>query len=152
MESDKQQPAPSQSSRPTRPVSITIISWILIIWGIYAIYSTYALIAIGHGVFSHIMTMNAYAIGIPPLAYIAVCFAGLIITPITGISMLLRCGWMRLIYVTWYIVWLTLNFLSDPQYLVQMIPGAVMSVIFAILVFRPVANKYFSRKHPSHRQ
>ena len=98
------------------------------------------------------MERQAAATGIPFSISFVITFVGLSIGPITGIGMLLRHGWVRFLYVTWYIASLAFSLVTNPQNIGLLIPGTLIFIIVSIFMFRPAAGKYFSRTPENNEQ
>jgi hypothetical protein len=121
----------------TRPISITIISWILIVLASISIISTSLMI--NHPVTRDLMAKSP----IPLPAQFALMYVGLLISIVCGIGMLKGGNWARLLYVIWSVVSFAIGFTTSPMK-AAIIPGAVVFLIIAFFLFRPKANEFFS--------
>jgi hypothetical protein len=93
-----------------------------------------------------IMAKNPLPISIQ----IAIMYAGILITIVSGIAMLKRQNRARFLYIIWGAVSFVIGILTSPIK-VAMIPSVVIFVIIVFFLFRPKANEYFSTKDTKNR-
>jgi len=131
----------------TRPTSITVIAWILILLGGISLVTT---------ILTTDMVMNNPAAReliskspIPvPIQY-AMTYVGLLITLVSGIAILKGQNWGRWLYVVGTAVGFLIGIMTSPVK-EAMIPGFVVFVVATFFLFRPNANKYFSDTESAH--
>lgn len=120
----------------TRPTSITVISWFLIvIGGISLILTT---VMINNPEALALMEKNPIPI---PLQYV-MSYAGLLVMVISGIAMLKGKNWARLLYVIWSVVGFAIGIATSPMK-AAMIPGLIVFLVVAFFLFRPKASAFF---------
>jgi hypothetical protein len=119
-----------------RPTSVTVVCWILIVMaGTSLIAST---LTLNNPAAQEIMSASP----IPVSIQYAMMYAGLLITLISGIAMLKRQNWARLLYVGWSLLGFIIS-LATTSMKVLMIPGIIVFLIFVFFLFRHKANEYF---------
>lgn len=119
-----------------RPTSITVIAWILIVSGVLtAISST---ISLNNPMVKEILSRSL----LPLQVQYVMMYVGMIITVISGISILKGQNWSRYLYVIWSIIGFAIGITTSPMK-VAMIPGIAVFLVFAFFLFRPKANEYF---------
>jgi len=126
-----------------RPTSVSVIAWILIVMsGISLVTSTFTLNnPIARETATEIMAKSLIPI---PLQFVML-YAGLLITVVSGIAMLKRQNWARLLYVFWGAMGFMISVLTSPMK-PMMIPGIIFFLVVAFFLFRPKANEYFSTR------
>jgi len=120
-----------------RPKSVTVIAWIVIGWGILALPATFLL-----------LTPEAQSLmqrsPIPlPIQY-AMQVSGGLVSIVTGIVMLKGLNWGRLFYVIWNAVTLVIVLATAPAK-AGVVPGLLLFLVVAFVLFRPAANEYFAK-------
>lgn len=121
----------------TRPTSVTVIAWIIIVTSCLSLAFTAS--SLNNPISQELMAKSPLPI---PLQ-IAMMYAGLGISIASGIGMLKAQNWARLLYVIWGAIGGVIGVLTSPIK-VMMIPGLVILAIMAFFLFRPNANAYFS--------
>jgi uncharacterized membrane protein YgdD (TMEM256/DUF423 family) len=107
-----------------RPWSVTIISWIFVLVGVF-------------GVILHATEIKAQR----PFQYDPVWAIGVsLVAIVCGFCMLRRNDWARWLSVAWLVFHVVLSGFHSRQELI--VHGALL-VVFAYLLFRPEANRYF---------
>jgi len=123
-----------------RPVSITVISWYLIVSAILLVlfYS-----------FALSMTIDdmKQSSTIPVSIQFPMLYAGLLMTLVSGIAMLKGQNWARLLYVIWCGILVILALATSPNKS-EMVTTIVFWLIIVFFLFRPKANEYFSSTEP----
>lgn len=119
-----------------RPTSITVVCWILIALGGISIISS--AFSFNNPVTRELMSKSPIPVNIQYF----MMFAGLVITLVCGIAMLKGRNWARLLYVGWSVVAFIIGLATSPVK-AMLIPGLIIFIIFAFLLFRPKANAYF---------
>ena len=69
--------------------------------------------------------------------------SGALVTSGSGVMMLYRQNWARLLYVGWCILGIIIELTTSPIK-IMLLPGIVVFAIIAFFLFRPAANAYFS--------
>lgn len=122
----------------TRPRSVTVISWILIVLGVLGFVSTIAM----QNDATALELMGKSPIPIP--VQIALNYLGLVVTIVSGAVMLKGWNWGRLLYIGWSAVSFMIGIITSPVKW-ALIPGLVIFLVLAFFLFRPKANEYFSK-------
>jgi len=137
----------------TRPTSITVIAWILILMGGISLLTT--TLMIGYGMFDKIMIDNPAAREllskslIPVPVQYAMTYAASLIMFVSGVALLKGQNWGRWLYVIGTAAGFLIGIITSPLK-EAMIPGFVVFVVVTIFLFRPNANKYFSDTESAH--
>jgi hypothetical protein len=121
----------------SRPVSITVIAWIIIVTSAMSLVSTFFLIK--NPTAQELMAKSAMPL---PVQY-GMIFIGLLVGVVGGIFMLKGANWARLLYVGWSIVGFVVSFITTPGKL-MMLPGMIFLAVIVFFLFRPNANAFFS--------
>jgi hypothetical protein len=119
-----------------RPVSITVIAWILIILSVISAISTTMM--------SNNPTVLAAMRSSPlpiPLQW-AMFYAGMLVMIVSGIGFLKGRNWSRYLYLVWRIVGFTIGFATS-SLTMAMIPGFVFFLVVVIILFLPKSSAYF---------
>lgn len=119
-----------------RPVSITVISWILIVIGTISLISTTAML--NNAAVLELMAKSPLPI---PVQH-ALSYAGLLVTMVCGIAMLKGKNWARLLYVIWGVIGFVIGIATAPMK-AAMIPGFVIFAVIVFFLFRPKATAFF---------
>ena len=122
----------------SRPQSLTVVCWILIVLGPLAIVPAFTVTMHDPNV---IELMNKSPLPIS-VQYAMMCL-GALITSGSGIMMLYRQNWARFLYIGWIIIGIIIALITSP-FKVMLLPGIVMNAIIAFFLFRPAANAYFA--------
>jgi hypothetical protein len=119
-----------------RPVSITIIAWILIVLGGISVISTTMM----SNNSSVLEAMHSSPLPIP-LQW-TMFYAGMLVMVVSGIGFLKGRNWSRYLYLIWSIVGFAIGFATSPMK-TAMIPGFVFFLIVAAILFLPKSSAYF---------
>jgi hypothetical protein len=122
-----------------RPVSLTIIAWLLIILSVLALVGTFA------------MQSNPQMVKMQQQMHTPVLFQqswtvlGVIVNLAVAYGILKGQPWSRVLYVVWGIIGLVVGFMILPQkgYVVF---SLVILVVFSIFLFGEKANDWFSAR------
>jgi succinate-acetate transporter protein len=128
-----------------RPLSVSIIAWILIVTAGLALITT--TLMINNPKVQELMGKSPIPV---PLQY-AMTYVGLAATIIAAVGMLKGCNWGRLLYVIYGAFGSLIGLITSPMK-AAMIPSIVIFLLFIFLLFRPKANQYFSKAHPDNEQ
>lgn len=119
-----------------RPVSITIIAWILIVLGGISVISTTMMS--NNPIVLDAMHRSPLPI---PLQW-AMTYAGVLVMIVSGIGFLKGRNWSRYLYLIWSIVGFAIGFATSPMK-TAMIPGFVFFLVVAAILFLPKSSAYF---------
>jgi hypothetical protein len=137
----------------TRPASITVIAWILILMGGISLVTM--TLMINSGMIDKVMIDNPAArelIGkspIPISVQYAISYVGFLIMIVSGVAMLKGQNWGRWLYVVGTALGFLFGIMTSPLK-EMMIPGFVVFVVVTFFLFRPKANNYFSGTESAH--
>ncbi len=116
-----------------RPTSITVIAWFLIATG------GMGLIACSASLNSPMVKEFMAITPVPISVYI-----GILVSVAAGIGMLKKQNWARFLNVIWGAIGLLVPLFTTPLKM-ELIPGLLFYAIIVFFLFRPVANRYFSK-------
>ncbi len=120
----------------TRPTSVTVISWILIVMGgISLVTST---VMLNNPMVEELMKRSPFS---PSVQY-ALMYIGLFVTITSGAAMLKGQNWARLLYVIWSAIGFLISLTTSPVKTAA-IPGLIIYLVIVTLLFRPNVNRYF---------
>lgn len=121
----------------SRPLSVSIIAWFLIVTAcLNLILMT---VTIGSPQVREILSKSP----VPVPIQIALAYVGLAVTLVSGIGMLRGKNWSRWLYVGWTAFGSILGVATSPMKL-AMIPGIIVFGVIVFFLFRPAANRFFS--------
>jgi hypothetical protein len=124
---------------PSRPQSLTVVCWILIVLGPLAILPLFmGTMHDPHAV--ELMNKSPFPVSVQ---YALMCL-GASVTSGSGVMMLYRQNWARLLYVGWSIVGIIIGLTTSPIK-IMLLPGIVVFAVIAFFLFRPAANAYFAK-------
>lgn len=127
----------------TRPKSVTIISWYLIIVGGISMISTPVML-------HNETTKELMAKSMLPFSVqYAMQAAGVLVMIGCGLSMLGGKSWARTTYVAWTVFALVVTYVTSP-FKAMMIPGALFLLVATYFLYRPAANAFFAGAAPPH--
>jgi len=124
----------------TRPKSVTIISWLLIIMASISIVSS----ALTYNNPDVVKLMELSAI--PITMQYMIMAVGLLIMIISGIGMLYGKNYARILYVSWTPLAIVISLLTSPA-ITMMIPSIVFFLIIVFFLFRTESNIYFKKNN-----
>jgi hypothetical protein len=120
-----------------RPVSVTVIAWILLVTGGLSLVTSF--FTMDNPQVRELMAKSPLPI---PLQYVLM-YLGLTISLVSGFAMLRGCDWGRKLYVGWSCVGFLIGFATSPMKFALM-PGLVFFIVIVFFLFRPRANAYFT--------
>ena len=126
-----------------RPTSLTVIAWILIVTGGLSVIT--CTMGLNNPTVKDIMSRSL----LPLSVQYVLMYAGLIVSVISGLSILKRQNWSRYLYVIWSTIVFVISIITSPMK-VALIPGIVFFVVIAFFLFRPKANEYFFPSESPH--
>jgi len=121
----------------TRPTSVTVICWILIVMGGISLIT--CTLMLSNATAKELMARNP----LPMSVQYAMMYLGLVIMITSGLAMLQRQNWARLLYVIWSAVGFLVGVATSPMK-TAMIPGFIVYLVVVFFLFRPKANLYFA--------
>lgn len=121
-----------------RPVSVTLIAWVLIATGAISLIT--CVISLNNPMVKELMSQGP----MPMVFQCAIMYMGVIVAFVSGIAMLKGQNWARFLYVIWSIIGFVTGMTTSPMKAV-MIPGLVIFLVIVFFLFRPKANEYFKR-------
>ena len=123
---------------PTRPTSITVIAWFLVVIGsLNLIFST---ANINNPLVRELMAKRP----LPVPIQLAMLYVGLSVMILCGVAMLRGHNWARWLYVIWTLVGTIVTFATSPMK-VMLIPGLVVFLVIVFFLFRSNSSLYFSQ-------
>jgi hypothetical protein len=122
----------------SRPTSLTVVCWILIVSGPLALASLFT----GHMHDSNVAELMSKS-ALPISVQYAMMWLGALITSGSGIMMLYGQNWARLLYMGWAIFGIMIGLITFP-FKIMLLPSIVGYGIIAFFLFRPATNAYFS--------
>ncbi len=122
-----------------RPVSVTVISWILIVLGALGVVGM--LFSLSNPAARQAMALNP----LPIPVQLAMAFFGLAVSVVAGACMLKGANWARFLYIGWSVCGFAISFFTTPAKL-MLVPGIVIFVVLAAFLLTPKANAYFAPK------
>ena len=131
----------------TRPTSITVIAWILILMGGLTLVTTTLMFdtIMNNPVARELMSKSP----VPVSVQYAMTYVGLLVMLVSGVAMLMGQNWGRWLYVVGTALGFLIGILTSPLK-GAMIPGFVVFVVLTFFLFRPKANTYFSDQESAH--
>jgi hypothetical protein len=131
----------------TRPTSITVVAWILILMGGISLITTTLTIdtVMNNPAARELISKSAIPV---PVQY-AMTYVVLLVMLVSGLAMLKGQNWGRWLYVIGTALGFLIGIMTSPVK-EAMIPGFVVFVVVTFFLFRPNANKYFSDQESAH--
>lgn len=123
---------------PKRPVSITVIAWIIIVINVLSLVG--AGLSLSDPAAQEMMAQSS----IPVPAQYALLFVGLALSIACAAFMLRAANWARWTYIGWstFSMLVAIATSTDRSWL---LPGIIIYAIFIFILVRPAATAYFSR-------
>jgi hypothetical protein len=131
----------------TRPTSITVIAWILIVMGGLSLITT--TLTINTVMDSPAARELISKSPIPVPVQYAMTYAVLLVMLVSGVAMLKGQNWGRWLYVVGTALGFLIGIMTSPVK-EAMIPGFIVFVVVTFFLFRPKANEYFSDQESAH--
>jgi len=120
-----------------RPISVTVIAWIMIAMGAISLITSTA--SLSNPMAREFMSQSPLPIA---LQYVMM-YAGLAIMIVSGIALLRKQNWARYLYTIWSVVAFVTGVLTSPMKM-ALIPGFVIFLIIVFFLFRPKTTRYFT--------
>lgn len=121
-----------------RPLSVTIVGWVLIVFAILGV------IAVAMSIGDARMEADMAASGVPPTSMYIVNLLGTAITLACGIGVLKGMNWARWLYVAWGTLSALAALAITPSPTLALISLAIVALI-AFFLFRKPADAWFRR-------
>ena len=121
----------------TRPTSITIIAWFLIVTNTIGVFG--CVMALNNPQAQAIMAQSPLPI---PVQY-ALGIAGMVIVFACAVGMLKAQAWSRIVYVAWNLIGTAIGLATSP-FKLMILPGFVLFLVICFFLFRPAANSFFA--------
>lgn len=123
-----------------RPLSVTIIAWILIVLSIISI------IGIGLTAHSHLtQEMIKKTSMLSPLVLYVISFITLLINFVCGIAFLKGKNWSRYLYLITSLIGITINLITS-EMRTMIIPSVVFFIIIILFLFIPKNTNAFFKQ------
>ena len=121
-----------------RPISITVIAWFLIVGGVIMLITSSA--TLNNPMVKEIMARTP----VPISVQYAMTYINILVGVAAGIGMLKKQNWARFLYVIWGAIQLLYVLFTSPMKMAFILSLLSLAIIVFFL-FRPVANRYFSK-------
>jgi hypothetical protein len=129
-----------------RPLSITVIAWLLVVMGLIAIGLTPLAwnVVLGQRPYAIEELMARSSIPLPVQNVLSLL--GALVTLASGVGVFYGRSWGRVLYVAWSVIRFLLGLATSPMKLglVSMAPGLVLFLIVAFFLFRKRASLNFA--------
>ena len=125
----------------SRPTSVTVVSWILILMGAVSLVGVVSTLN-NPQIKEQTAELIAHS-SIPVPVQYAMSFGGMLVLIVSGEAMLLGQNWARFLYVVWNGVGFIVGLITSPMKLL-MIPSGLVYLVLVLLLFRPRANQFFA--------
>jgi hypothetical protein len=122
-----------------RPLSLTIIAWVLIVLSLLALVGTVTMAS------NPAMVKMTEEMHIPMAVQQAWTVLGVIINFIVAYGILKGQPWSRVLYVVWGIIGLVAGFFMTPQKALLVV-SLVIIVVVSIFLFSNAANDWFQAR------
>jgi hypothetical protein len=123
-----------------RPISITIVGWLLVVSSVLSLLSmwmTYSDPAVQAGM---------ERTGNTPALPIAIGVLGAIVTVIAAYGILKGMNWGRLLYALWAVIGILAALFMGPLGAATLV-GVVLVLVLLFFLFRPAADAWFGRSY-----
>jgi hypothetical protein len=121
-----------------RPISITIIGWILIVLGTLGLLDSIIATMVTNPSTDEILAQSPIPI---PIQH-AMSIAGSVVTLVSGYFLLRGRNWARYLYVVWSAIGMVVALLTT-RMKIMLIPGAIIFFVIAFFLFHPTSNAFF---------
>jgi hypothetical protein len=121
-----------------RPLSLTIIAWLLIVTSVFGIIS--GLMMGSNEVASAMVAESPLPVG----AHQAIGILSSVIALVCGVGVLKGWNWSRYVYVVAGVLGLVFNLVTVPM-VSMIILGLLFLGVFVFFMFRPAANAWFTQ-------
>lgn len=122
-----------------RPTHLIVVAVILIVMGVLAF------INLGLLLLNPVVQELVKDQPLPLPVQSVLTGGGALVMIICGITVLMRRGWGRWLYVGWTVLGFAIGLLTAPATL-MLAPGALVFVVLCAFLFSPKANAWFARR------
>lgn len=126
---------------PVRPVSVTVVAWILIVFGVFGVFAILFTALLWH---MPLMQQGLARIHAPVTVQVATGLAGVVIRLSCGVALLFRQNWARFLYAVWSVFALGYTVVTSPFPLWLIVPSLVFTLVIVYFLFTPAARLYFT--------
>lgn len=126
---------------PVRPVSVTVVAWILIVFGIFGVFAILFAALLWN---MPLMQQGLAQIHAPVPVQVATGLAGVVIRLSCGVALLFRQNWARFLYAVWSVFALGYTVVTSPFTLWLMVLSLALTLVFVYFLFTPAARQYFT--------
>jgi hypothetical protein len=124
-----------------RPTSVTVISVLLIVFGAIGLLGVLAIV----GLQDNPMIHDALAqVSAPVPVQIAMGSVGVLVSIGTGVACILRKGWMRFVYIGWWVISFIYGYMVNPLSIISVALSVVFFGIVVYFLFTPKARAWFA--------
>lgn len=124
----------------TRPLSVTIVAWFLIVSG--ALSAIMTPMHLNDPMFRNMMAGSP----LPFEVHIAISAIAALVTLVCGVGVLKGKDWARLVYAAWAVVGLLIGLFASLAPSLALL-GLVMNGVILFFLFRAPANRFFGRSY-----
>lgn len=128
-----------------RPISVTVVAWILIAFGLFGVLGVLMMALMWN---FPLMRQGLARVHAPVPLQIAVGLAGVVIQSLCGLALLFRQNWARFLYVGWSVFALSYAVITSPLTLWLLVPSLVLTLMIVYFLFTPAAKEYFTGRNP----
>lgn len=128
---------------PARPISVTVIAWILIVFGIFGAFGFLFMALLWD---TPLMQQSLARIHAPLALQVSVVLFGVVIQVCCGVAFLFRQNWARFLYTGWAVIGLAYSVTTSPYTLWLLLPSLVFTLVIVYFLFTPAATEYFNRE------
>jgi hypothetical protein len=122
-----------------RPISLTIIAWVLIVLSLLALVGTFTMAS------NPAMVKMVQQMHIPMIVDQAWTVLGVVVDLIVAYGIFKGQPWSRVLYVVWSIIGLIVGFFISPQK-VYLVFGLIILIVISIFLYSEKANDWFSAR------
>lgn len=125
-----------------RPESVTVIGWLLVVFGAFGLLGC----LLGWSIRDWPALQQTLASYHYPLSFQTMMEIGILGTTVRllcAVGILRRMGWTRHLYLAWSVLMAAYALWIGPWPLF-VLPSILFSLVVAVLLFRPAANRWFA--------
>lgn len=131
---------------PARPMSITVVAWILIVFGVLGLLGMLMTLGLSG---SPLMQASFARSHVPLSVTLSVGTFNSLVGLVCGIALLYRQNWARYLYTVVAVIGLAYSVITSPYSLWLLVPSLIFTLVIVYFLFRPVAGRYFSGEMPA---
>lgn len=125
---------------PARPMSVSVVAWILIVFALFGLLSMFMLLALSG---SPLMQASLARAHTPLPVQISFGTFSSLVQLLCGIALLFRQNWARFLYTGWAVIGLTYSVITSPYTLWLLVPSLLFTLVIVYFLFTPAAKEYF---------